>query len=131
MVANRLEPMSILVALADSSMDLGTFLTPLRANYILICQAPFQALEVAERFEPDLVLVDLQISSPEVLVRQFQQSLKGKKQVYVALMAKGAPQTVQPAGFDFALSLPASTLELEQLLVQVRQNLGIQTIPAA
>lgn len=131
MAANRAEPISILVALSDSDMDLGTFLTSLRANYILICPTPFQALEVAERFAPDLVLVDLQLQSPELLVRQFQQAANGKKQMYVALMAKGTPATRRPTGFDFALSLPATTAELEQLLVQVGQNLGIQTIPAA
>jgi CheY-like chemotaxis protein len=126
-----LNPLSVLIVFAEPGLDAAPFLSALRSNFILVCPTPAQALEAAECFEPDVVLIDVRVPSPANLMQELKQVVRGSNQLYVALSSATIPVVVPHlSGFDFALTLPASTSEFEHLLGQVRRHIGFGSMQA-
>ena len=109
-------PLSVLIALADPSFDVAPILPALRPHYALVCATPAQAVETANQFEPDVVLIDFRMPDPWALARRLAQAAGVGNIVFVAMSNAAGPA---PTGFQYHLPVPATASDLENLLWQI------------
>src|SRR5262245_41426808 len=114
-----LHSLNALIVLAEPGLDIAPFISALRSHCILVCPSVTHALDVALRYEPELILVDLNVNSLAALRQHLIQASNGRRQVYIALCPTAAHVAALPAGYDAGLTMPATTSELEQLLGQI------------
>lgn len=115
-------PLSVLLVLGDSPADVAVMLEGMRGHFALSCQGAAQALEAAEAFEPDVVLIDRSLPG----VAEFQQRLSALLNrgglTFVAL-ASSDDQTDAPLlasdGFEYEFAPTTAMCELEQLLWRI------------
>lgn len=106
----------------DSADSLGMLLR-LKGNDIRTAHDGLEAVEVAETFHPELVLLDIglpKLNGYEV-ARRIRQQPWGRDMILVALTGWGQEEDrrrSQEAGFNFHIVKPADVLALESLLAR-------------
>jgi hypothetical protein len=126
----RTAPLNVLVVLADARLDVAPMLPALRSHCALLCTSPAQGVEAARHFGPDVVLVDVRVPDAAALIADLTRAAAGRRLAFAALAPSAGP--AMPAGFRYALSLPATAGELEHLLWQIAGDLtGRVPAPAA
>ncbi|MEP7299717.1 MAG: PAS domain-containing protein, partial [Burkholderiales bacterium] len=113
---------------ADSAESLGELLK-LMGHAVSIANDGFQALNVAETFQPDVILLD--IGMPKLngydTCRRIREEVWGKNIILLALTGWGQDKDKRrshEAGFDHHLVKPVDYLALEKLLSEWPPNEG-------
>lgn len=112
----------------DSADSLGMLLR-LKANQIHTAHDGLEAVEIAETFRPDLVLLDIglpKLSGYDV-ARRIRQQPWGRDVILVALTGWGQDEDrrrSQEAGFDFHIVKPVELAALEKLLAESGKESG-------
>jgi two-component SAPR family response regulator len=109
-------PLNILVALADSGLDVAHMLPALKPHYGLVCSAPSQALAAARQFEPDIVFIDCRMPDPVGLVRQILHAAGSRNVIFVAMISAAGRA---PEEFQYSLPMPATASDLDNILWRV------------
>jgi PAS domain S-box-containing protein len=102
-------------------------------NQVRVAYDGQQAIEIAERFQPDIVFMDLAMPKLDGYgaARHIRQKQWGQKTVLVALSGwgqDGHKRRAQEAGFDHHLVKPADTAQLERLLSGIRQQANARSV---
>ncbi len=94
-----------------------------------------QAIEVADRFQPDIVLMDLGMPKLDGYgaARHIRGQPWGQQMILIALSGwgqDGHKQRAKEAGFDHHLVKPADPAQLQRLLASVKQPLNHHAAPS-
>jgi hypothetical protein len=106
----------------DAQPDVAPMLSALKSHWTLVCPVAAEVIEVARRFEPDVVLVDKQVPGLLNFPFQLAGSATGRNPVFVFMSRSGDGTRAVPPGYSHCLPLPATAVELEQLLWQIRRT---------
>jgi hypothetical protein len=109
-------PLNVLVIVSDPHTDVAPFLSALRAHFTLVCPLNARTVPTAQRFEPDVVMVDG--SDPDLLTLPAS-ALGAAGPVFVALTPSAEAAPTVPAGFHHILPLPATASEVEHLMWRI------------
>jgi hypothetical protein len=125
---SRFPPLNIVIIPADEEPDIAPWLSALKSHWTLVCPIAADPVEAARRFEPEVVLVDEQ--APGLLSLPFQLGVPatGSKPVFVVLSRSCDVSRALPPGYGHCLPLPATAVELEQLLWRIRRA-GLPNCP--
>jgi CheY-like chemotaxis protein len=94
-----------------------------------------QAIEVADRFQPDIVLMDLGMPKLDGYgaARHIRGQPWGQQMILIALSGwgqDGHKQRAKEAGFDHHLVKPADPAQLQRLLASAKQPLNHHAAPS-
>jgi hypothetical protein len=118
---SRIPPLNIVIIPAEADPDIAPWLSALKSHWTLVCPVAADPLEAARRFEPEVVLVDEQAPGLLSLPFQLGDPATGRTPVFVFLSRSGDDSAALPPGYDHCLPLPATAVELEQLLWRIRR----------
>ena len=121
-ILSRTPPLNVLIVPADAEPDIAPCLSALRAHWTLICPVAADVAEAARRFEPDVVLVDEQVTGLLSFPYELAGSGTGRNPIFVVMSRSGDRSRALPPGYTHCLPVPATAVELEQLLWQIRRS---------
>jgi hypothetical protein len=119
---SRTPPLNVVIIPADAQPDIAPSLSALKSHWTLVCPVSAEVVEAARRFEPDVVFVDEQAAGLLSFPFQLSGSASGRNPVFVVLSRSEDRTRALPPGYAHCLSLPATAVELEQLLWQIRRS---------
>jgi hypothetical protein len=126
-ILSRTPPLNILIIPADAPPDVAPSLSALKSHWTLVCPVEADVVETARRFEPDIVLVDEQVAGLLRFPFQLAGAAIGRSPVFVVMSRWVDGTHALPRGYSHILRLPATAVELEQLLWQIRKTAIGQT----
>jgi hypothetical protein len=121
-ILSRSPPLNILIIPNDERSDIAPSLSALKSHWTLVCPVAAEVVETARRFEPDVVFVDEQVSGLLGFPFQLAGSTSGRNPVFVVMSRTRESTRALPPGYAHCLPLPATAVELEQLLWQIRRT---------
>jgi hypothetical protein len=117
-------PLSVMALLTDEEDVSPGMLSGFRNHYLLICRSITQAILSAPSFRPDVVIVDQNIASRDELLHNWPEN--AGEPVFIALSSSGSKNERLPLQYQFQLTLPVSGGEVENLLAEIRGQLGVR-----
>jgi hypothetical protein len=125
---SRIPPLNIVIVPAETEPDVAPWLSALKSHWTLVCPVAADPAEAARRFEPEVVFVDEQAPGLLSLPFQLGDPATGRNPVFVVLSRSGDVSRALPPGYAHCLPLPATAVELEQLLWRIRRT-GLPKCP--
>jgi len=110
-------PLNVLVLLAESGVL--SFPSGASPHCVLVCPNPEGAGAALQTFEPDVVLFEAIPAVVTPLLGVVTGLGRGRRPLMIALGPIDGPPPSGRPGFDYAVPLPASSGEFDQLLRQI------------